>query len=293
VSLLRIDGRSGVQSWSLRSVEAARRARRHPPGGGHRPGAAPPPTRRPPPAPPGPTRPPGAMDARARDGPKERVAGDGRSATAAAGMATSWRTGGSTSNHGSTHDRLQGRPPAPRPDLHGGGVRHRPRGQDRWAARVLLRRHPPLCPPECAQPGEGLAAAVHEPSTGSGGTCYGDSGGPHFLGGVESNLIVSITVTGDAMCRATDKTYRLDTPSGQGLPRRLRRPPLSRPDLSQNPADRHPFSLGLFRPRNESCITWNQHPGHQRRRRKGEQRHAGSESMPVQTKAAQDIARPC
>jgi hypothetical protein len=195
--------------------------------------------------------------------------------------------------HGRAAGPAQGRPPAPRPDLHGGGVRHRPRGQDRRAARVLLRRHPPLCPPECAQPGEGLAAAVHEPSTGSGGTCYGDSGGPHFLGGVESNLIVSITVTGDAMCRATDKTYRLDTPSGQGLPRRLRRPPLSRPDLSQNPADRHPFSLGLFRPRNESCITWNQHPGHQRRRRKGEQRHAGSESMPVQTKAAQDIARPC
>jgi hypothetical protein len=87
------------------------------------------------------------------------------------------------------------------------------------------------------------------PSTGSGGTCYGDSGGPHFLGGVESNLIVSITVTGDAMCRATDKTYRLDTPSGQGLPRRLRRPPLSRPDLSQNPADRHPFSLGPLPPK--------------------------------------------
>jgi secreted trypsin-like serine protease len=49
------------------------------------------------------------------------------------------------------------------------------------------------------------------PSTGSGGTCYGDSGGPHFLGGMTSNLIVSLTVTGDAMCRATDKTYRLDT----------------------------------------------------------------------------------
>lgn len=53
------------------------------------------------------------------------------------------------------------------------------------------------------------------PSTGSGGTCYGDSGGPHFLGGMESNLIVSLTVTGDAMCRATDKTYRLDTVSAQ------------------------------------------------------------------------------
>jgi hypothetical protein len=49
------------------------------------------------------------------------------------------------------------------------------------------------------------------PSTGSGGTCFGDSGGPHFLGGVESNLEVALTVTGDAVCRATDKTYRLDT----------------------------------------------------------------------------------
>jgi secreted trypsin-like serine protease len=53
------------------------------------------------------------------------------------------------------------------------------------------------------------------PSTGSGGTCYGDSGGPHFLGGVESDLIVSITITGDFWCRATDKTYRLDTASAR------------------------------------------------------------------------------
>jgi secreted trypsin-like serine protease len=53
------------------------------------------------------------------------------------------------------------------------------------------------------------------PSTGSGGGCYGDSGGPHFLGGVQSNLLVSITITGDAMCRATDKTYRLDTASAR------------------------------------------------------------------------------
>ncbi len=55
------------------------------------------------------------------------------------------------------------------------------------------------------------------PSTGSGGTCFGDSGGPHFLGGVASNLEVSITVTGDAVCRATDKTYRLDTASARGF----------------------------------------------------------------------------
>ena len=40
------------------------------------------------------------------------------------------------------------------------------------------------------------------PSTGSGGACFGDSGGPHFLG--NSNRVVSITVTGDRFCRATD-----------------------------------------------------------------------------------------
>ncbi|MBD0324580.1 MAG: trypsin-like serine protease [Aldersonia sp.] len=53
------------------------------------------------------------------------------------------------------------------------------------------------------------------PATGNGGTCYGDSGGPHFLGGPNSNLLVSITVTGDAVCRATDKTYRLDAPDAR------------------------------------------------------------------------------
>ena len=54
-----------------------------------------------------------------------------------------------------------------------------------------------------------------QPSTGDGGTCYGDSGGPHFLGGAQSDVIASITVTGDAMCRATDRTYRLDTTSAR------------------------------------------------------------------------------
>lgn len=48
-------------------------------------------------------------------------------------------------------------------------------------------------------------------ATGNGGTCYGDSGGPHFSG----ETVVSITVTGDAMCKATDQTYRLDTPWAQ------------------------------------------------------------------------------
>lgn len=51
------------------------------------------------------------------------------------------------------------------------------------------------------------------PSTGDGGTCYGDSGGPHFLG--ETNMVVSVTVTGDITCRATDVTYRLDIKSAR------------------------------------------------------------------------------
>lgn len=55
------------------------------------------------------------------------------------------------------------------------------------------------------------------PSNGNGGTCYGDSGGPHFihLDGVETDIVASITVTGDAVCKATDKTYRMDTDSAR------------------------------------------------------------------------------
>lgn len=52
-------------------------------------------------------------------------------------------------------------------------------------------------------------------STGDGGTCYGDSGGPNFLG--DTNVIASITITGDAVCRATNVTYRLDTQSARAF----------------------------------------------------------------------------
>ena len=51
------------------------------------------------------------------------------------------------------------------------------------------------------------------PATGDGGTCYGDSGGPHFMD--DTNMVLSLTVTGDAPCRATDVTYRLDTESAR------------------------------------------------------------------------------
>ena len=51
------------------------------------------------------------------------------------------------------------------------------------------------------------------PAKGDGGTCYGDSGGPNFLGAGqnETNIVASITITGDALCKATNVTYRLDT----------------------------------------------------------------------------------
>ena len=56
-------------------------------------------------------------------------------------------------------------------------------------------------------------------STGSGGTCYGDSGGPHFIhmSGVETNIVAAVTVTGDIPCKATDKTYRTDTESARSF----------------------------------------------------------------------------
>lgn len=47
--------------------------------------------------------------------------------------------------------------------------------------------------------------------SGRGGTCSGDSGGPVFLGGPDSNLIVAVTSFGlNNICRGTDFGYRID-----------------------------------------------------------------------------------
>jgi secreted trypsin-like serine protease len=53
------------------------------------------------------------------------------------------------------------------------------------------------------------------PSQGDGGTCYGDSGGPNFLG--SSNVVAATTITGDAVCRSTNVDYRLDTASARSF----------------------------------------------------------------------------
>jgi V8-like Glu-specific endopeptidase len=57
------------------------------------------------------------------------------------------------------------------------------------------------------------------PALGDGGTCYGDSGGPNFLGAGsgETNIVAATTITGDAMCRATNVDYRMDTPSARAF----------------------------------------------------------------------------
>ncbi|PKH37878.1 V8-like Glu-specific endopeptidase [Nocardioides alpinus] len=43
---------------------------------------------------------------------------------------------------------------------------------------------------------------------GHGGTCYGDSGGPHFNAAGE---VVAVTTTGDIPCKASDQATRADT----------------------------------------------------------------------------------
>ena len=57
------------------------------------------------------------------------------------------------------------------------------------------------------------------PALGDGGTCYGDSGGPNFLGAGtgETNIVAGTTITGDTMCRATNVDYRMDTASARAF----------------------------------------------------------------------------
>jgi secreted trypsin-like serine protease len=53
------------------------------------------------------------------------------------------------------------------------------------------------------------------PATGNGGTCYGDSGGPNFLG--TTDIVAATTITGDAICRSTNVDYRVDTVSARSF----------------------------------------------------------------------------
>jgi secreted trypsin-like serine protease len=63
----------------------------------------------------------------------------------------------------------------------------------------------------------GYLRLSQNPSTGNGGTCFGDSGGPNFMTVNNHQLIAAITITGDSVCRSTNVDYRLDTVSAQGF----------------------------------------------------------------------------
>lgn len=49
----------------------------------------------------------------------------------------------------------------------------------------------------------------------TGGTCFGDSGGPVFLGRPESDLVVGITSFGNSACAGADYSYRVDIQDSQ------------------------------------------------------------------------------
>ena len=61
-----------------------------------------------------------------------------------------------------------------------------------------------------------LQLLMNANATGLGGDCYGDSGGPKFLTSDPTTILATVT-TGDYVCRATSKDYRLDTPSARAF----------------------------------------------------------------------------
>ena len=63
----------------------------------------------------------------------------------------------------------------------------------------------------------GYIRLSQNPSTGNGGTCFGDSGGPDFLNVNGQLVLAAITITGDSVCRSTNVDYRTDTLSAQGF----------------------------------------------------------------------------
>ena len=56
-------------------------------------------------------------------------------------------------------------------------------------------------------------------ATGNSGTCFGDSGGPNFIGAgaAETPVIAGTTITGDTQCVQSNVVYRLDTKSARAF----------------------------------------------------------------------------
>ena len=115
--------------------------------------------------------------------------------------------------------------------VHRGRLRRRARDQ---AERARTRSSSTASGASWARASTGLTKIwlklTMNPLKGSGGTCFGDSGGPHFAGtGGQTypGKVVALTVGGDGACRSTDVDYRLDTRLGARVPRRFRDSALS------------------------------------------------------------------
>jgi secreted trypsin-like serine protease len=61
-----------------------------------------------------------------------------------------------------------------------------------------------------------LSLLINTSATKLGGDCYGDSGGPKFVEGDATTIYATVS-TGDAVCRATSVSWRLDTPEARGF----------------------------------------------------------------------------
>ena len=61
-----------------------------------------------------------------------------------------------------------------------------------------------------------LSLLMNAKVTGLGGDCFGDSGGPKFLEGDATTIYATVS-SGDAICRATSISWRLDTPAARGF----------------------------------------------------------------------------
>ena len=93
-----------------------------------------------------------------------------------------------------------------------------------YGTSVTQGSGPPTYPPTGQREAAGLALQtvtqnwVHEsqnPTLGYGGACAGDSGGPNYITG--THTIIATTITGDMVCRATNVSIRLDTPTARSF----------------------------------------------------------------------------
>lgn len=79
------------------------------------------------------------------------------------------------------------------------------------AERLRLLAHPQLIVMNVPSPLVGDFAILMTNNARTGGTCFGDSGGPVFAGGSDSNLLLGVTSYGlNSQCAGTGGVYRLD-----------------------------------------------------------------------------------